>query len=110
MWIGLGDNVLEARVGHFVTWLRFAGNGFVCQKMALFDSTQAPSRRPSSAEKTRPRLGATLAPRLAGMASFGSVLFPITLIPPGAHIRRVSSDSAFGPRNDATPSRCYPRT
>ena len=33
--------------------------------MASFDVAQAPLRRPSGAETTRPRLGATLAPRLA---------------------------------------------
>jgi hypothetical protein len=29
MWIGLGDNWLEVKMGHFVSWLRFAKIGFV---------------------------------------------------------------------------------
>jgi hypothetical protein len=30
MWIRLMDNVLASKVCHFVTWLHFSGNGFVC--------------------------------------------------------------------------------
>jgi hypothetical protein len=51
IWSGLRDNVLGTKVCHFVTWLRFAKNGFVWgvpdTKEGLWDEVE-PRLRPSA--------------------------------------------------------------
>ena len=71
MWIGLRGNVLGDKVRHFVTWLRFAGIGFVLTDEAGFAGFALVSRRFGRAIGNRFRLdGGKLSVPVCGVPWF----------------------------------------